>query len=135
MLVRAFWDLSYSSGFVGPGKSKNESGDAILAGNQYSASGAHAVSACADSSSLTQPPFPVLRCVIHKAPHQPGRAGASPEQLMFSIPIPPELNVDGNFHTAKESVIVGPVLWQGCIDHSPAKLELSLISPVSKYYM
>lgn len=53
-----------------------------------------------------------------------------PEQSMFSLLFHPELNVDGNFHTAKESVMAGPVLWQWCFAHSPGKPELSLISPV-----
>lgn len=30
----------------------------------------------------------------------------NPEQLMFSVLFPPELNVVGNFHTAKEPVMV-----------------------------
>ena len=58
----------------------------------------------------------------------------NPEQFMFSLLFSPELVVDGNFHTSEESVMVGAVLRQWCFDHSPAKPELSLISPASKYY-
>lgn len=54
---------------------------------------------------------------------------------MFLFLFPSELNVNVNFHTTKESVVAGPVWWQWCFDHSPAKPELSLISPASKYYM
>lgn len=59
----------------------------------------------------------------------------NPEQLMFSLSFPPELNVDDNFHTANGSVMVRPVLWQWYFDHSPTKLGVSLISPARKYYM
>lgn len=162
--------------------SKNESGDAVFAGNQYSTPGMHTVRVCADGSSLTQPP---LLCAavcdpqgttptqeswsIPTCPSQTSTyctkckgnsshqaygfitllntrntacevsrkilGSRNPEQLMFSLPFPPELNVDDNFHTAKESVMVRPVLWQWYFDHSPTKLGVSLISPARKYYM
>lgn len=40
----------------------------------------------------------------------------NPEQLLFLLLFPPELNVDGDFHATKESVMAGLVLWQWCFE-------------------
>lgn len=55
------------------------------------------------------------------------------QQKMFSLVFPPELNMDGNFHTVKESSVAGRVPWQQCFDYSPVKPEVSPISPASKF--
>lgn len=55
------------------------------------------------------------------------------QQKMFSLVFLPELHMDGNFHTVKESSVAGRVLWQQCFDYSPVKPEASPISPASKF--
>lgn len=179
MLIMAFWDLSYSSGFMGQQEKQkwvwwcNTCHELIFS----------SWCVCCEGVcwwQLTDPATALLRCGVWSTKHHtnlrdpehpqpPLRnkhllyeayvhwaygfiillnirntacevswkmlGSRNPEQLVFTLLFPPELNVDGNFHTSKESVMAGPVLWQWCFDHSPAKPELSPISPASKYYM
>lgn len=57
----------------------------------------------------------------------------NPEQLMFSVLFPPELNVVGNFHTVKE-----PAMVQFCGNGALTRAQISWSSvsfPVGKYCM
>lgn len=180
MLIRAFWDLSYSSGFVGQQEQQKWVWWCSICRESIFHSW-YAHCACVCWWQLPDPATTPLRCSAWSARHHtnPGElehphlpltnkhllykgnsshqaygfitllntrntacevsrkilGSRNPEQLMFSLPFPPELNVDDNFHTAKESVMVRPVLWQWYFDHSPTKLGVSLISPARKYYM